>query len=63
MNSFKIICENCGEECQVQGMFQVGIQGTSLIELNLNVEIKSGEPTDEFGTNYQRCGNTIYLNL
>lgn len=61
MSSFKIICQSCGEECEIEDFIDFGQQGTSQIRISHDLEICGDEITGDFKINCFECGNNSYL--
>lgn len=60
---FKIICQKCGEECEIGGCIYFGLQGPSLISVDTNLEVDDGDVVGEVQISCQRCGNTVSLGV
>lgn len=60
---FKIICQNCGEECEIEGYISTGGQGASLIRIDVDLEAEDDEVTGKIEINCENCGNNVYLRI
>ena len=64
MNGFKIICNKCGQACEVDKDLTTGrYKGTATINVDHDVEIEKDDLSFFYEIVCGRCGNTLKLEI